>query len=82
MTSLIWNGRISALADECPETQGRTEGMGNWQPKARLRKHGPRYKETSDGPTLLAKIGIPAIRERCPHFAGWLTRLEALAESA
>jgi hypothetical protein len=56
--------------------------MGNWQPKARLRKHGPSDKETSDGPTLLAKIGIPAIRERCPHFAGWLTRLEALAESA
>jgi hypothetical protein len=56
--------------------------MGNWQPKARLRKHGPSDKETSGGPTLLNKIGIPAIRSRCPHFAGWLARWEALAALA
>ena len=31
-------------------------------PKARLRAMGVGYKETSDGPILLDKIGIPAIR--------------------
>jgi hypothetical protein len=49
-------------------------------PKARLKtmaKEG--YKETSDGPNLMEKIGIPAIRAACPHFASWLQRLEALA---
>lgn len=51
-------------------------------PKARLRQAWPGYKETSDGPTLLAKIGIPAVRAQCPHFAAWLDRLEALGRAA
>jgi hypothetical protein len=51
-------------------------------PKARLRSMGMSYKETSDGPTLIEKIGIPAIRDACSHFAGWLDRLEALGHAA
>ena len=47
-------------------------------PKARLQAMATGYKETSDGPTLMEKIGIAAIRAACPHFAAWLTRLEAL----
>jgi len=50
-------------------------------PKARLRSMNTGYKETSDGPTLLEKIGIDAIKGACPHFAAWLTRLEALGEA-
>ena len=49
-------------------------------PKARLRAMAATYKETSDGATLMEKIGIPAIRAACPHFAAWLERLEALAQ--
>jgi len=48
-------------------------------PKARLKSMVPGYKETSDGSTLLGKIGIPAIRASCPHFSAWLSQLEALA---
>ncbi|MBS3964587.1 MAG: DUF4276 family protein [Methylomonas sp.] len=51
-------------------------------PKARLKAMVKSYKETSDGPTLMDKIGIPAIRVACPHFAGWLQRLEALGRDA
>lgn len=51
-------------------------------PKARLQALGTGYKETSDGPTLIDKIGIDAIRGVCPHFDGWLKRLEALGEGA
>lgn len=47
-------------------------------PKARLQAMATGYKETSDGPTLMGKIGIPAIHRACPHFAAWLARLEAL----
>lgn len=50
-------------------------------PKARLRNLNTGYKETSDGPTLLEKIGIDAIRTACPHFSAWLRRLEALGLS-
>jgi hypothetical protein len=31
---------------------------------------------------LVEKIGIPAIRGACSHFAGWLDRLEALGQGA
>lgn len=48
-------------------------------PKARLQGFQLGYKETSDGPTLLEKIGIQAIRQACGHFSDWLDRLEALA---
>ncbi len=47
-------------------------------PKARLRGLVADYKETSDGPTLMEKIGIDVIRANCPHFNDWLRRLEAL----
>jgi len=50
----------------------------NTHPKARLHRLVKGYKETSDGPTLLGKIGIEAVRAACPHFNGWLKRLEAL----
>lgn len=49
-------------------------------PKARLQSLASEYKETSDGPTLIDKIGIPVIRAACPHFAAWLERLEALGK--
>lgn len=49
-------------------------------PKARLQSLVGAYKETSDGPTLLEKIGLAAVRAACPHFDGWLNRLEALGE--
>jgi hypothetical protein len=51
-------------------------------PKARLHSLVGGYKETSDGPTLLEKIGIAAVRAACPHFDGWLNRLEALGGGA
>jgi hypothetical protein len=62
-----------------PELINHGEGT---HPKARLRGMGVGYKETSDGPTLVEKIGIPAIRAACSHFAGWLDRLEALGQVA
>lgn len=51
-------------------------------PKARLKNLVGAYKETSDGPTLLEKIGITTVRAACPHFDRWLQRLEALGGGA
>ena len=53
----------------------------NTHPKARLQSLGTGYCETSDGPALIEKIGIPTIRNACPHFATWLSRLESLGSS-
>lgn len=72
------------LAAEIPQPGG-PEAINHGptsHPSARLGKHCPSYKKASDGPTLLGKIGIPAIRTCCPHFAGWLGRLETLSTPA
>lgn len=47
-------------------------------PKARLCSLVGDYKETSDGPLLLEKIGIATVRKACLHFDGWLKQLEDL----
>jgi hypothetical protein len=39
-----------------------------------------RAKPTA-GPIIAAKIGLRAIREKCPHFDAWLRRLEILGEN-
>lgn len=47
-------------------------------PKARIKKHIEDYDENVDGPVLAAYVGLEAIKEKCTHFAQWLTALEQL----
>lgn len=78
---------IPALADQMAAVVERTGGPEQinhgptTHPKARLRDLISSYKETSDGPTLLAKIGLARIRKVCPHFHAWVSRLEALGST-
>lgn len=37
------------------------------------------FQKTTAGPLIANQIGVQAMRDRCPHFAEWITRLEALA---
>lgn len=37
------------------------------------------YQKTVHGPLIACDIGLDAIRRSCPHFSGWLSKLEALA---
>jgi len=57
------------LVDEGPETA----------PSKRMMKHRSGYLKTSDGPNILADIGLAAIRDSCPHFDSWLTTIENFA---
>jgi len=41
----------------------------------------PEYNKTVDGPIAASQIGLPRLRERCPHFGQWLQRLEDLARA-
>lgn len=34
------------------------------------------------GPAIAGAIGLPTLRDRCPHFGEWLTKLESLAEGS
>ena len=38
----------------------------------------PSYDKVAMGATAIRDIGLDDIRRRCPHFAGWLSRLEAM----
>ena len=40
----------------------------------------PEYegRKVSAGPRIARRIGLPSIRQKCPHFDGWLSRIEAL----
>lgn len=50
-------------------------------PAARIRQAAPSYQKRLHGPIIASRIGLDAIRSNCPHFAGWLERLEGLAGS-
>ncbi len=50
-------------------------------PSKRVGKEIPEYvgaKRTA-GPIIAAEIGLAKIREKCPHFNDWVTKLETLA---
>lgn len=71
---------LAAAVDEAGSPELINHGIGT-HPKARLRKLlGGRYKETADGPIVLGKIGLDAIRAACPHFSAWLQKLESLEQ--
>ncbi len=41
---------------------------------------GTTFQKKIHGPKIIAAAGLPAIREQCPRFDAWITRLEALGE--
>lgn len=76
------NPAFAAQLEKIVAQAGSPEAINHGQtthPKARLRNLPTGYRETTDGPTLAEKIGIPTLRAHCPHFDGWLTRLETLS---
>ncbi|MGI8967137.1 MAG: DUF4276 family protein [Limisphaerales bacterium] len=50
-------------------------------PSKQIEKLFPAYKKTLHGPTIAARIGLETIRAECPHFNGWMKKLEAFAAS-
>ena len=53
-------------------------------PCRRITREIPEYgaRKPSAGPLVTGKIGLPTLRQRCPHFAEWLNRLEALSSGS
>ena len=47
-------------------------------PSKRIIRHAPEYKglKTVAGPVIALHIGLPALRQRCPHFGAWIDGLE------
>ena len=49
-------------------------------PSKRIGRLIPGYDKRVNGPELAEKMGLAVIREECPRFNKWLTRLESLGE--
>ena len=49
-------------------------------PSKRLNKFIPGYEDAkvSVAPLIAKKIGLPTIRQKCPHFNAWISQLEKL----
>ena len=56
--------------DDAPETA----------PSKRILAIAPQYQKASDGPVAAQRIGLEAMRGKCPHFDAWVRRLEGLGE--
>ena len=69
----IKNEIIGMLPEEINDTpQGA--------PSKRIIKHLPAYEKqkTTAGVTTAEKIGLPFLRDHCPHFNEWITALESV----
>jgi hypothetical protein len=64
----------------CPEDIDEGETTA---PSKRLIKHLPRYEnlKVRVAAPAAGAIGLQVLREKCPHFGQWLTRLENLKQS-
>ncbi|NJL30017.1 MAG: DUF4276 family protein [Thermoanaerobaculia bacterium] len=70
--------RTAVAAKKSPEEIN--DGV-NTHPAARITQALPSYRKALHGPLVASRIGLERMRENCPHFARWLSRLERLGES-
>jgi len=45
-------------------------------PSRRIKQHVENYVKTVDGIIAARKIGLETMRQKCPHFNEWITKLE------
>jgi hypothetical protein len=71
--------RLIALAASFASPEEIDEGKDT-APSKRIIREIPEYqfRKASAGPLIASKIGLPLLRQKCPHFHGWLAKLEAL----
>ncbi|MGY4740583.1 DUF4276 family protein [Streptomyces sp. ATMOS53] len=73
-----------ALASELKrqaDEKGGPEGVNDspeTAPSKRLLRLYPAYNKTQDGPDAVGYLGLDALRQACPHFNAWVTRLLGL----
>lgn len=73
---------ITALQKETAHLEPEEINEGpHTAPSKRIIHHLPIYERAKVrvGAPAAAAIGLPVLREKCPHFAQWLARLEKLA---
>jgi hypothetical protein len=72
--------QFQAILAECGECE-RIDDHPESAPSKRILKVAPGYDKTVDGLTAATRIGLPVMRERCPHFDTWLKKLESFGSA-
>lgn len=67
--------RVAAIRGAFRSPEEIDEGQET-HPAARLLKLFRGYDKATVGPVLAQRIGLSKMREECPHFDGWVTKLE------
>ncbi len=72
-------GALQAIADEYATPEDIDDGPHS-APSKRIIAELPDYKgaKAAIGPMVAEMIGLNVIREKCPHFATWVSQLENL----
>jgi hypothetical protein len=70
---------LKVIADNVSSIENIDDGPTT-APSKRIIKLIPEYerRKVSAGPKIAERVGLAVIREKCPHFNEWLTRLEGL----
>lgn len=71
---------LTAIRQQFP-TPEHINDNPNTSPSHRITDIIPRYNKVVAGPLIAQEIGLPKIRQQCPRFNAWLTRLENLPQS-
>lgn len=74
---------VCTAMERAARDAGGPEGINHGKdthPSKRLESYGMGFRKTS-AVSVLKDIGLDTIRATCPHFDGWLQRLEALGRT-
>ena len=71
---------LTAIRQQFP-TPEHINDNPNTSPSHQITTIIPRYNKVVAGPLIAQEIGLPKIRQQCPRFNAWLTRLENLPQS-
>lgn len=80
MTESWKQAQFAAICSSAPTPEEINE-RPQFAPSKRIEALFPAYKKALHGPTAAMRIGLDRIRAQCPHFDGWIRRLEAFAAS-
>ncbi len=74
--------RLADMADQFDSPERIDDGEST-APSKRIIAELPQYaaRKASAGPIIAERIGLEILRPKCPHFDGWLARLESLSET-
>ena len=73
----VRKSNVDSILDECGEPENIDDSPLT-APSKRLESLSPQFKKTTTGIAIAKEIGLPTIREKCPIFNEWLTKIEQL----